>query len=394
MHELGHRRVTELAFLLLSEKYPSFPLLESKGIVAQESVNTDSRKDLELVDVEGGYSNARDNPHKDEPGAIDDKPHYRKEGHFFTAFNHFIDIKKGPGAFDDFDGYSYYHGSASIDEYESASEAEEGSSLAGVLVTILEHLPFAPTICVDWALNYWLNDEYVHAPGQDWYEACSPCIEWYSYYADRGVYGSVEAEAKRRFPLAESTGRENKGVPYSVFMPVDNMARYWFSRYCAERTPECLGPVMHAIQDASVPHHAAGYNGNWHQRYENELDRKISIWQGDSAFLSDIRAFFDKWMKEDEDPPLLLNEDDWSKTPSINWRIDMLVTWLAINAYHAYTSVYDNFRQGYSRNDASMKTLAEKAVAISMLGICKTIDYHPRPTVSVPDESWLWVILG
>lgn len=33
---------------------------------------------------------------------------------------------------------------------------------------------------VDEALNWWLNDEYVHAPGQPWYRGCSPSVERYS----------------------------------------------------------------------------------------------------------------------------------------------------------------------------------------------------------------------
>jgi hypothetical protein len=62
--------------------------------------------DLEFVDVKGRFgSGGRDNPHEDETWTIDDKPHKRASSleadHYFTSFNHFIDIKEGPGLFDD-----------------------------------------------------------------------------------------------------------------------------------------------------------------------------------------------------------------------------------------------------------------------------------------------------
>lgn len=49
------------------------------------------------------------------------------------------------------------------------------------------------------------------------------------------------------------------------------MARYWYGRFLETNDPLDLGPVLHAIGDASIPHHAAGYLGNWHQAYEADI---------------------------------------------------------------------------------------------------------------------------
>ena len=75
---------------------------EFKDSIVEQSVETDELKDLELVDVDGG----RDNPHKNELFENSDSARYvgdydyiiydKKTGLNFTAFNHFIDIKKGP----------------------------------------------------------------------------------------------------------------------------------------------------------------------------------------------------------------------------------------------------------------------------------------------------------
>ena len=88
---------------------------------------------------------------------------------------------------------------------------------------------------------YWFNDEYVHALCHSWYRGCSPSVERYSFPTR---YQTVREELAARFPVAASTGSRRKGIPYSVFMPVDNMARYWYGRFVATRDPRALGPVM------------------------------------------------------------------------------------------------------------------------------------------------------
>ena len=358
----SHKVVTEKAFDLIKSQIPTFPgfLYAKKAAVAQKSPDTDEFNDMEFVDVEGGFgSGGRDNPHKDEWNAIDDKPHYSESGRNFTAFNHFIDIKKGSGAFDDFDGYSYKTGSASSGQYQDAADATSD---------------FWPWLMgkitgkkVDEGINWWFNDEYVHAPGREWYQGCSPAVARYSYFQDKGIHGSIEAEAKKRFPLADSTGKTGKGIPYSVFMPVDNLARYWHSQYKKTLNPADLGPVMHAVQDASIPHHASGYMGNWHGRYEARIDQQVAGWFNDSNFATGVKQLFNSWNKNAPQPPTQLGANDWNKIPAKNWRIDMLVTWLALNAYRSYSQTYQNFKNGFNFNVADARELTKKATAMSML---------------------------
>jgi len=227
--------------------------------LALQSAVVDFYRDLELVDVEGStIDGGRDDPHKEDKSkigeislfgveigiytktAIDDIPHYSSHGRNFSAFNHFIDIKKGYGRFDDFDGYSYEYGSAHRDQYQLVEEElkdwEGWEEFMGWFVEQFRRDK------VDQGLNYWLNDEYVHAPGQPWYRHCSPSIERYSFFYEKGIYRSLEEESRARFPLADSTGERGKGIPYSIFMPVDNMARYWYEEFLRTGDWLALGP--------------------------------------------------------------------------------------------------------------------------------------------------------
>jgi hypothetical protein len=348
MNGSDHRLVTEAALSILKDmegpqEGPRLKLLDSLYILMDSAggkdalvpeaytgtTGTDYLQDLEFVHVKWG----RDNPHISSVG--EDEPHYSEEGHNFTAFNHFIDIKKGPGNFDDYDGYSYNKGSACQDQFQEAADATSGFSKFLATLTGFK---------VDEGLNYWYNDEYVHAPGQPWYqpEKCSQSIEHYSFPQDKGIYASVEAESLARFPLADSTGAEGKGIPYSVFMPLDNLARYWYEQYIDNKKPEALGRVLHAIQDASIPHHAAGYMGNWHQHYENDVSSHLLL---NPQFIDEARALVEQWSQSDSPPPVSLSyPESLALIPSINWRVDQLVTWVAMNAYQVYDQIYQHYR--------------------------------------------------
>jgi hypothetical protein len=368
MQKTAHKQVTKKAFDLLREIDADNPLLKNQGDIIREAWRTDEYEDLEFVDVEGGWlgGSGRDDPHESSAWDDDDIAHYRYDDRNFTAFNHFMDLKKGSGKFDDYDGYSYNNGSALRDQYQDADDATDGfweklfASVSGMKV--------------DEGISWWFNDEYVHAPGHPWYRSCSPAIERYSFPEDKGIYSSKEAELKERFPLASSTGQSGQGIPYSIFMPVDNLARYWFLSFKESHNPVELGSVMHAIQDASVPHHAAGYMGNWHGRYENDLDTYVESYLNDSAFQSEVKRLFDQWSIFDPFPPSHLNISDWKRTPAINWKIDQLVTWVALNAYREYDITYHHFSQGYQFNSASAKDLVKIAVAMCLLVFSKATD--------------------
>jgi hypothetical protein len=394
----SHYAVTAAAFDVIHDLNSTLPILSQKSNVAEASKATDSREDMEFVDVESasGWATGgtgRDNPHADEwsiPSWSEDQARKKPWGYNVTCFNHFIDIRKGTGLFDDYDGYSYNKGSARLNQYQAVSDylandaSSEAGGMAGLVGGILRRAD-RPTNKVDECLNWFFNDEYVHAPGHPWYQnhICSPAIERYSFFEDKAIYNSLTTEATARFPLAESTGTANKGIPYSVFMPVDNLARFWYKYYTLNRDPASLGPVMHAIQDASVPHHAAGCCGNWHSRYELALHNQLGGWLSDK---SKANRFLTEWNWVDPNPPTRLAPIDWQRQPAWNWRIDMLVTWVALNAYKAYAEVYRGFQTGFTFNQASALDLLQMALAMSALVLMRAVGYRPIPImVQMPD---------
>jgi len=378
---VAHRAITEAAFDILAEIEGNPPSLKRflgwKNQVAAAAVHADYLADLEFVNVEGL---GRDDPHGSGvplPDLKRDRASTEALGFDLCAFNHFMDLRKGPGRFDDYDGYSYERGSGHLGQHQTGldwAEHDRGGDL-GPLAGILDKILSIPGALggpdLGWKIDaikaFWFNDEYVHAPGLPYYHyACSPSIRNYSFFADKGVYASLEAESRARFPLAESIGLSGFGVPYSVFMPIDNLARYWYSTFLNKpHDPTNLGPVLHAIQDAAVPHHASACFGNWHQRYEAQTGANASDWivaEGQT-----IRGLVAGWNWQDPFPPSHLNPEDWGRRPARNWRVDQLVTWVALHAYAAYDQVYHGFTIGWQGvNDASGANLTALATAMSV----------------------------
>ena len=223
MNGPSHRAVTEKAILLLSKEKKDniYPIGEdnlldsiSKSLslkateMLEKNSGTDSVNDLELVDVDAGSGIGRDDPHVHDYDVVNDVANYKKIVHF-TSFLHFIDLGH-KGKYDDYDGYSYHHGSACNGEYEKTVHAAEQKSPWGALLEIPDFFNAISTFDKD--LNWYLNDEYVHAPGMKWYRNCSPSVWRYTFN---------NADCKRdqilkRYPLAERIGKRNCGIPYSI----------------------------------------------------------------------------------------------------------------------------------------------------------------------------------
>lgn len=368
MERESHELLTKKVIEWLTERDPGFALADHKEDIVENSGEADTLSDMEFIDVEGGLlGHGRDNPHKKEGNKIDDKPHTANPLIAFTTFNHFIDIRKGEGIFDDYDGYSYKRGSGRTGEYQDATAATDNmwaSFISGLLGKK-----------VDDAVNWWFNDEYVHAPGHEWYDGCSPAVERYSFYRDKGIYANIDEEAIARFPIADSTGKKGKGIPYSVFMPVDNLARYWYGKFQETGEPVHLGMVMHAIQDASILHHAAGCLGNWHGRYEREIRSSLNNWLNADRFKPGTIALYNEWNKIDDTPPANLAVNDYNKIPKKNWRIDMLVTWMALNAFHSYANTYHHFADGYFFDEKNSHEITMQAAALCMLVLKNAAEY-------------------
>jgi hypothetical protein len=398
MKQISHSKVTYMAFQFLKPPKVGHLHLEQWWLgddsyrICVYAYKTDEMLDMEFVNVEGGIgSGGRDDPHKDETWKADDVPHKSEMGVYFTSFNHFIDIRKYEGIFDDFDGYSYRRGSGSTQELQKASDALAANATPGSLQNLLAFICLhyldllGADITVDEAINWWYNDEYVHAPGHKWYRRyCSQAVERYSFYQDKGIYSSVEEEAKKRFPRASSTGQDGQGIPYSVFMPVDNLARYWFSQYEQLRETALLGYVAHAIQDASIPHHTAGCLGNWHAEYEAKLEEYIGNWLFDEEFKNEVIELYKQWSENGDNPPISLNAGHWNLTPSSDWRIDHLVTWVALHAYRSFVGTYHSFSDGFTFNEADAKELTKKATAVTMLALKKANDLGGKTRYAPP----------
>jgi hypothetical protein len=362
----SHKKLTLYSLNLVQKINQGSIFFNAKTDIANAAPEPDDYKDLEFVDVESSaLSGGRDDPHVKTAMDNDDVPRYETQGFVFAAFNHYIDIRKGPGLFDDYDGYSYKKGSASKNEYQDATDAKKDWKVAFLSF-------FSGHKKVDDGIAYWLNDEYVHAPGMQWYRGCSPSIERYSFPNDKKIFSTIEAEAASRFPLADSTGKTDKGIPYSVFMPLDNMARYWYTIFLYANPgkmhlPALIAPVLHAIQDAIVPHHAAGCNGNWHNRWENDFNANLYGWLRENEFEKDVRALYEHWRQNKIPAPTPLKPGDWKQAPSPNWTINQLVTWVALNAYREYEHNYNQFKNGYKADPDCGKRMARIATAMALL---------------------------
>lgn len=178
MERESHELLTKKVIEWLAEFYPGFVLRDHKEDIAANSGETDYLADMEFIDVEGGlFGHGRDNPHKKELNKIDDVARTANPLIACTTFNHFIDIRKGEGIFDDFDGYSYKRGSGCTGQYQEARAATD-NMWASFISALLDKK-------VDDAVNWRFNDEYVHAPGHEWYAGCSPAVERYSFYRDK-----------------------------------------------------------------------------------------------------------------------------------------------------------------------------------------------------------------
>ena len=340
----SHRLLTSLAFELTTAVTPlSFDRVKTSNW----SGDVDTRDDMELVQVRGIFGDrSRDDPHSFNLAINDRATSSTKDildiSAFYpplhwTAMNHYIDIPKGEGTFDDYDGYAYHNGSACDCTHEKVGGVPVDEAIAAILST-----------------------SYVHAPGRRWYRGCSKAVSRYSR----------EQDVSARFPLAGSRPGEDKGVPYSVFIPVDNIAAFWFSQVGDWDNAKCAGFVLHALQDASVPHHAAGTAGNWHVKWEEDQEGEVGEWVDEPSFHDEVKALYAAWTASPSPAPSGLAVGDLTLKPGSDWNMDMLATWLALHAYDAYQGAYGNFEE-YKKGKPTMRELAVKATAMSMLALVK-----------------------
>lgn len=383
MERKGHIETTKAAFSLLeSIGYTSAIMSYDRMVIGQWCIDCDQMKDMEMINVDAGM----DNPHRDDGfWTNDDSSHYTTFGKNHTSYNHFIDLRKGAGIYDDYDGYSYGRGSGKVDQFQEASDTTD-SFWEDFILTLSGNSDEK----VDSLIAWWYDDEYLHSPSHEWYRdgICSPALKRYSFYEDKGRFTNVNDELGHRFDQRKG-GYENH-----VFMPVDNLARYWYERFKQYGDSKALGFVMHGIQDCSVPHHAGGCMGNWHGSYEAYLGKRAATWYQDQAIQQQAKQLLLDWGQVDETPPLQLGFNDISKRPAINWRIDMLATWIALHAFDSYRRVYNDFRSGFSPDGGNMKELCVKALAMSALVLQKASEEKKEWALNTQNAKHRWKKIG
>lgn len=317
------------------------------GIAHWNSRTDKFENDLEFVNVEGG----RDDPHTSSKTDNDDEARCSDFGECFTAYQHFIDIRAGKNASNDYNGYSYKINKVSSGEYydnnsvtdmaqrrgkEHLGEFWSTDGYAGAVTDVL----FGRNHTTDAQLAYWFNDEYIHTPGKDWYRHCCPSV-WRYCYNTTDKYSTIA----KNFPLAESTRKANQGVPYSIFPSVDNLGRFWYEKFLLSGNCNDLGPALHAIQDACIPHHTAGFMGNHHSKYESAIENYYNdILQSSSRkkkFNDKALTYFKQWRSASTSVNDITYPADLNKVPCKSWRIDHLITWMALQAYDNYKKYYD-----------------------------------------------------
>mgnify|MGYP001283882097 CR=1 FL=1 len=285
--------------------------------------------------------------------------YYPEEHQSLTTFSLFLLHEIYPEMFDrclaltgqdsvirEYDGYSYQFVKEGGQQYQTSS---------GMFGKALDE-----------GINWYYSDSYVHAPGKEWYDGSSPSLDRYSFPTK---YPDKIAEFKDRFPMAKNVASEGCGVPYSVFMPVDNMARYWYERFLATGDPLDLGPLMHAVCDAGIPHHAAGYVGNWHQYYEPAMKEIVAGVARSESDRARIRELVESWDRIDDNPPGNLAPDDYRMKPATNWSIQNLTTWMALHACKQYIELYEP----YYRNSRAGIIIPEKARELVILGTAMNV---------------------
>ncbi len=412
MNPTSHRAVAIAAVECLADLEPrngstrkrlmisgqNFALSSNKAILAAADANTDGKppkcdgktyskydfsNEMSFIDINGqgiGNEDALDDPHKSGTWEVPDKCEKEGLGSSFAAYNHFIDIGKGKGTYDDYDGYSYHNGSGHLGEYEDLFDAvpfftndfwpNAGNIVAAAITKNMK---------TDAALAWYFNDSNVEYPGSKWYRNCSPALWNYSYPAPYN--GNKYNEMKKRFPWGHyGNGSKNKGkcVPWSVFMPVDNLGRYWYETFLMSHKVWDLGPVLHAVQDACVPHHAAGHMGNYHAKYEKLLEGYLydknngsGSWSNQGALRTQAKELFNSYNRMASKPATLTYPQDLTRQkPNLSWSVDQIITWAAFNAYYEYVNTYNSFKSLANTKEfktATAQKLFVLSLALSML---------------------------
>ncbi len=288
---------------------------------------------------------------------------YEGVGHGFTSWFHYIDIRKGKGEVDDYDGFSPT--SACWDQWEELCGPEEGGSDGysrfGKYCTFRTgcNWPFIVDP-VDVCIDEWYLDEgkIVLNPSESpgLYRYCTACLDPTSYTID-------EEMSKRRI-----AGHE---FGDSIIPPADNAATYWYKQFMqGNHDPRNMGAVLHFLADVSVPHHADGVSGTWHSGYEDEYEIEITPLLTQEMESGDIGGPWDIW---DEIKKL---NDEYDNDTLRHTSVAALATRLAeeslpsIDHYRQTKPFIDKIRKNHDSWDEALH-LGRRAVAYTVLVLRK-----------------------
>ena len=112
----------------------------------------------------------------------------------------------------------------------------------------------------------------------------------------------------------------------------------------SSREPKTLGYVMHAIQDACITTTVRAAPAIGTVSMKRNWQNTSIPGSGISAFGKMSLSLLYQWNNIDENNPTSLIIADFVKIPHRNWRIDLLVTWMALQAYRAYSVIYKGFK--------------------------------------------------
>ncbi len=90
----------------------------------------------------------------------------------------------------------------------------------------------------------------------------------------------------------------------------------------------------------------------------------MSAWLASPNFSTSVAALLNQWNHPDSSPPTALPLTAALRVPGNNWRIDFLVTWMALQAFKSYRDVYRHFTAGYTFNEANARQLTVQATAM------------------------------
>ena len=97
-------------------------------------------------------------------------------------------------------------------------------------------------------------------------------VDWYAmvYLYNRDLKSSDFDTTEAHYRQGSSSNRDQHYADFQAmaFQPVDNLGKYWFDQFKSVPTLQSIGFSLHAVGDASQPHHVYNTIANNHSGWE------------------------------------------------------------------------------------------------------------------------------